>query len=237
MLHIELGDVENQRFGLRAGRQELMFGDQRLVGNSPWGNVERVFDAVRGTLRYKGYRLDLFTASVVNAITGTWDHHQQGNNLHGAYGGIDKLAPHIVIEPYIFWRLQPGVKNEEGAIAGLNEKVAGIRVAGKLPHGFDYGTEMVREFGSLSADHIRSWAGHWEAGRTFAVRFSPRLYAEYDFATGDRNPHDGIRGTFDQLYPSNHDKYGFADQVGWRNIRDVRAALDMKLRANVSEHL
>lgn len=73
-----------------------------------WTNAARTFDAVRGTVRYNGYRLDLFSASVVNEVDGTWDHHLQGNDLHGAYGGIEKLVPNATIEPYFFWRLQPG---------------------------------------------------------------------------------------------------------------------------------
>jgi hypothetical protein len=233
--YIELGDSEKKNLGLRVGRQELNFGDQRLIGSSPWTNVERVFDAVRGTVRYDGYRVDAFTSSVVNAVTGTWDHHQQGNNLHGLYGGIEKLVPKATIEPYILWRVQPGVRNEAGVLAHLNEKVAGVRWVGKLPHGFDYGTEMVREFGSLGADKIQSWAGHWVVGRTAAtVRFTPRVFAEFNYASGDRNHKDGIRGPVDQLYPSNHNKYGLADQVGWRNIKDTRAGIEARLRRNVT---
>jgi hypothetical protein len=227
--YVEFGDVEKQIFGLRVGRQELMYGDQRLIGNAAWTNTEHVFDAIRGTARYKGYRLDVFASSIVNPVTGTWDHHLQGNNLHGLYGGIDKWAPYVTIEPYALWRLQHGVKNEEGVVSKLNEKVGGIRIVGtKVPRGFDYGTEMVREFGSLGTDKIQSWAGHWVAGKTFASRFTPRVYGEYNYAGGDQNPKDGIRGTFDQLYPSGHDKYGFADQVGWRNIKDTRAGLETK---------
>ena len=40
-------------------------------------------------------------------------------------------------------------------------------------------------------------------------------------------PTDGARGTFDQLYPTGHDKLGLADQVGWRNIRHARAGLEI----------
>lgn len=232
--YLELGDVSNRLFGLRAGRQELMYGDQRLIGNSAWTNAERVFDAVRGTFRYKGYRLDVFASSVVNAVTGTWDHHQQGNNLHGIYAGIDKLAPYITIEPYGYWRTQPGVKDEEGVVSKVNEKVGGVRIAGKLPRGFDYTAEMVREFGSLATDKIQSWAGHWVAGKTFATHWTPRVFGEYNFASGDQNPKDGIRGTFDQLYPSGHDLYGFADQVGWRNMKDTRAGVKVLPRPNVA---
>jgi hypothetical protein len=233
--YIELGDTEKDIFGLRVGRQELMYGDQRLIGVSAWTNTERNFDAVRGTARYKGYRLDLFAASIVNPVTGTWDHHLQGNNLHGAYAGIDKLGPRLIIEPYVLWRLQHGVKNEENVISKLNEKIGGLRVVGsKLPGGLDYGMEVVREFGSLGSDKIQTWAGHWVVGRPTNVRFTPRVYAEYNYAGGDQKPTDGIRGTFDQLYPSGHDKLGFDDQVGWRNIKDFRAGLETKPRKNVT---
>ena len=53
------------------------------------------------------------------------------------------------------------------------------------------------------------------------------LTAEYNYASGDADPADGIRGTFDQLYPTAHDKYGLADQVGWRNIRHIRIGFDI----------
>jgi len=32
--YIELGDTEMNIFGLRVGRQQLIYGDQRLIGNS-----------------------------------------------------------------------------------------------------------------------------------------------------------------------------------------------------------
>jgi hypothetical protein len=96
----EAGDFEGGLFGIRAGRQELAYGDERLIGPSAWTNTERNFDAVRARLHYKGYRLDIFAASIVNEVTGTWDHHQQGNNLHGAYGHIDSLGPRLIIGDY-----------------------------------------------------------------------------------------------------------------------------------------
>jgi hypothetical protein len=81
--------------------------------------------------------------------------------------------------------------------------------------------------GSLAADDIRAWAGHWQLRRTFSRKYSPHVTGEYNFASGDSDPTDGTRGTFDQLYPTGHDKYGLADQVGWRNIHDVRIGMDV----------
>ncbi|HVW83537.1 MAG TPA: alginate export family protein [Bryobacteraceae bacterium] len=236
--YIELGDTEKQMLGLRAGRQVINLGDQRLMGESPFSNVERTFDAIRGAFRMDGYRVDVISASVVNVVDGTWDHHQQGNDIHGLYGGIERLIPGATIEPYVFWRLQPRVKNEEGAIASVNEKVGGFRWVGTLPADFDYGVEMVREFGSLGADRIHAWAGHWVVGHTFQSAWAtPRAYVEFNHASGDGNAKDGIRGTFDQLYPSGHDKYGLSDEIGWRNMSDFRTGLETRPRRNLKVNL
>jgi len=51
------------------------------------------------------------------------------------------------------------------------------------------------------------------------VKSTPKLRLEFNHASGDSNPSDGKHGTFDVLYPTAHDKYGMADQVGWKNVK------------------
>jgi hypothetical protein len=231
--YAELGDGEKSLLALRVGRQEINFGDQRLVGSSNWTNTARTFDAVRGiahlSLPAAAIRLDIFAASVVNAVNDTWDHHQQGNNFHGVHAEITRLVPGASLEPYVYWKLQPGLKNEAGAVARLSEKIPGIRWVGSLPAGFDYQLEIAKETGSEGTDRVRAWGGHWVLGHTSSsIRLKPRVWAEYNYASGDVNAKDGVRGTFDQLFATAHDKYGLADQVGWRNIRDLRAGIETK---------
>lgn len=75
----------------------------------------------------------------------------------------------------------------------------------------------------------------WVVGYTAAgLAWKPRALVEYNFASGDSDPSDGQRGTFDQLYPTGHDKYGLADQVGWRNIRHLRSGVEFKPAAKLS---
>jgi hypothetical protein len=91
---------------------------------------------------------------------------------------------------------------------------------------------MAKQAGSLGTDRVDAWAGHWVVGYTFAgARYKPRIIAEYNFASGDKNPQDGKRGTFDHLYPTAHDKYGLTDQVGWKNIHHLRSGIELRPRA------
>jgi hypothetical protein len=227
--YVEIGDVEKKTIGFRAGRQELAFGDERLIGNVNWVNTARSFDALRGTYRSRGLRVDLFAASVVNAQDGQFDRSANGNYLYGIYGGMAQLVPMATVEPYFLWRRSSGLVAENGVSGILNFGTVGLRVAGKLPKDWDYGVEMDRQAGSLGTDSIGAWAGHWVLGHTLlTTHYHPRVSLEYNYASGDDNPADGHRGTFDQLYPTGHDKYGMDDQVGWKNIRNARASLELK---------
>jgi hypothetical protein len=228
--YVDFGNVEGGKFALRAGRQELVFGEQRLIGHIAWLNTARSFDGVRGSYRTKDYRVDAFVSSVVNARDGKFNRRADANNLHGIYASFNNFVPKGTIEPYVLWRVARGVKSETGSIGKLDFKTVGFRVAGKLPANFDYGTEIVEQAGAFGSDSLQAWGGHWVLGYSMPnVKFTPRLVAEYNYASGDSNPTDGRRGTFDQLYPTAHDKYGLADQVGWKNVHDTRAGVETKL--------
>jgi hypothetical protein len=229
--YVQVGQREKGWADLRVGRQELHFGGQRLIGYSHWSNSPRAFDAVRVGLHTDGIRVDLFSSSVVQAREGVVDHHSQGDDLHGAYGSLYHLLPHAVLEPYFFWRLEnarltPGEISRSGH---LDEKTFGFRLVGGLPRSWNYEMEMAKQFGSLGLASIHSWAGYWSVGRKFKdVASEPRPFATYNYASGDKNPHDRTEGTFDQLYPSGHDKLGLADQIGWRNIHNMQFGMDLK---------
>jgi hypothetical protein len=227
----ELGDVEKSPVALRVGRQEINLGEERLVGSTNWANAARTFDAARLILRRGKFRLDAFASSVVVLHDGEVGSVQPGNNLHGLYGVITNAVPNSTIDPYLFWRLAPRLKTETGGIGNQNMKVLGLRWVGKLPQNFDYNTDVVMERGWLGTDDIHAWAGHWVLGYTLNnQKGKPRLLAEYNFATGDASAKDGRRNTFDQLYPTAHDKYGLADQVGWKNIHHIRVGAEWKFQ-------
>src|SRR5690242_19889759 len=137
--YVEIGDAEKGPIAITTGRQEINLGDQRLVGSLDWTNTARSFDAVRVSVRHSGYRLDGFASSVVDQHDQELNHHTQGNNLHGLYGGLDSLIPAATIEPYILWRLAPlslSPVTEHGGRGRLNQKTTGVGPNGKAPPGF-----------------------------------------------------------------------------------------------------
>ena len=212
---------------VRAGRQELVYGEQRLIGHVSWLNAARTFDGVKATFRTKAFSADVFAASVVRILDGEFDKSGNGNRFAGVYGSTAKLIPGATVEPYVLFKRDVNLRAEAGGIGTLKQTTTGVRVAGRLPARLDYGVEMALQRGSLGTDDISAWAGHWQLRESLPGPGTVKLTSEYNFASGDDDPSDNVRGTFDQLYPTPHDKTGLADQIGWKNIHHARAGVEV----------
>ena len=230
LAHADIGSAKS-KITLRAGRQELAFGDQRLIGHLGWVNTPRSFDGARVTLRAPKLTVDAFALSVVTVADRAFDKSAfDKSQFYGAYSSTSALVPKSTLEPFVFYRIGRDLISETGTPGDLRQVTMGARWVGALPAALDYNVEMAAQIGSLGPDDVRAWAGHWQLRRMLHAARALRAIGEYNYATGDGNPRDGTRGTFDQLYPTGHDKYGLSDQVGWKNLHHVRAGTELLAR-------
>ncbi len=232
--YARLGNSKEGWIDLVVGRQMFSFGDERVIGPSDWNNMGRTFDTVRLDFHPPEIKVSVFAASVINAVDGQIDHHIQGNNIYGIYSSFSHLIPHATVEPYVLWRVAPGnlPLSETQGHGHLSEVTGGARIEGTLDQNVDYDIEMNKQTGSLGHYSIDAWAGHWNTGYTFKNALTqPRLFVEYNYASGNKNPGGNTWGTHDQIYPSAHDKMDFADQFGWKNIEDLRIGAGEKVAA------
>jgi hypothetical protein len=227
--YIQVGSSTSGWGDAVAGRQVLRFGDERVIGPSDWINVGRTFDVARVDLHHPGYEVAVFGSSVVPGSNTFLHRAIPGNNFYGIYGSFKNIIPHATFEPYVLWRLAPGNFGlpETVGRGHLNEVTIGLHVKGTLPGELDYDTEFDGQKGSLGPSSIGAWAGYVGLGKTFSnVSAVPRVFIEGNYASGTKNPTGRDWNTFDQLYPSNHDKYGFTDQVGRRNLVQFRFGVE-----------
>jgi len=109
----------------------------------------------------------------------------------------------------------------------LNEVTIGLHWKGDLPAAFEHDTEFDGQTGSLGASSIAAWAGYANVGKTFRkVAAAPHIFLEGNYASGTKTPNGHDWNTFDQIYPSNHDKLGFADLVGRQNLVHFRTGVE-----------
>jgi hypothetical protein len=230
--YAQVGSSQKGWVDVLAGRQALAFGDERVIGPSNWLNVGRTFNVARVDIHHSNNKVSLFAASVVPGDSNDLHNALPGNNLYGVYGSFESLIPKTTFEPYVLWRVAPAnaALPEEVGHGHLKEVTIGLHMKGTLPADFDYNTEFDGQTGSLGPYSIRAWAGFAHLGKTFPkVATSPRVFAEGNYASGTKNPGGREWNTFDSLYPSNHDKYGFTDQVGRRNLVQFRTGVEEDL--------
>jgi hypothetical protein len=225
--YFEFGGVEEGPWGVRFGRQPLIFGDSRLVSTSNWGNVGPNYDGLRITHVTPWMRLDAFATMVVQPRTGFDDPRSGGRRLHGVYGVFSKWIHSGKLEAYWLWKQNLWATDSQGRSGHLDVYTLGSHLTGKLPRGFDYNLEIAMQRGAEAATPISAWGGHGEMSHTMPFTKMPlRIIAEYNYASGDHNPNDNVRQTFDNLYAT--DKYATADGIAWRNIHEPILSLEWK---------
>lgn len=199
------------------GRQELAYGEERLVGTFGWSNVGRSFDAAKIRLDWENVRLDGFFS---------WVQKAGGNQYFGGLYESWKIIPSMVNEPYVLI-----LRDNDGSTSGtasLTVATFGDRFAGTfLDNKADYSLEAALQLGKDQPNSILAYAAHAAGGYTFDTALKPRLGVEYNFASGDKAG-TAKQERFNNLFPTNHDKYGYIDFASWRNLHDISASIGIK---------
>ena len=250
-----VGNHKEFPLSLKIGRQELNYGDQRLVGAFKWNNNMRTFDAAKVRWQNALFGVDLFTGGVVYNDANSLNKSNSQDRFSGAYFNFPSAAKNEVVEAYVYARnVARGIvtDNWSGVAAPFRFPApqdlytGGLRVKTK-PNAYDpwdYGAELMYQWGhrtavfpattvaaALAAPRLDQQAYAWvlQGGYTWtASALQPRLALIYSFGSGDRNSADGSSQTFQNLFPTNHLFYGYMDLSSLQNLHDVRLAYTIK---------
>ena len=232
--YVELKSAGDRGVMARAGRQEMAFGNSRVISIGPWSNTSKSFDAVRTALFRPSFRLELIAGSFVQADGTRFDRHKPGEHFYTSYNTFSRLVPHSQVEPYFIAKTVKGVTGELGSRGNAVVYTGGVRWAGTFAARFDYSAEMLHQWGAWAADRVRADAGTYSFGWTINDSpHKPRVSLDYSFGSGDRNAADGVRGALDLLYGNNQPFFSYTGIFSWRNIRTLRAGADFSARKNV----
>jgi len=242
---LDLGNPKDFPLVLKAGRQELLYGEQRLIGIADWLNFGRTFDAVK--LRYEttNFWVDAFASQPVVPDLHEFDVSDGDDRLCGLYASSWKLVRFQESQLYFLAR-----NTDEHSPSEVNDKpvqypivsprdiyTVGGRIK-SLPRAlgaWDYEGEAAYQFGRFKTSNSspsldqHAYALHAAAGYTwFSLWGAPRFGLEYNFASGDSNPNDAKHETFDNLFPSNHGLYGIMDFFSLQNMQNIHPSLSLQ---------
>lgn len=247
--YVSFGDPAKFPLLLKAGRQEMAYGDERLIGIVDWNNIGRTFDAVK--LRYQAEAgwVDAFASYPVVPRNNDFNYSNNYDLFSGIYGSSDKLIPRQQSQLYFLARntSQNSPNYATGTLSFPLPSPRDVYTIGSriksLPGQFgnwDYTVEADYQFGrfagvagtaptavQLASKPHRAYAAHVDGGYTWANAYgTPRLGLEWNYASGSSNTNR--HETFDNLYPSTHLFSGIMDFYSWQNIQDARINFAMK---------
>jgi hypothetical protein len=188
--YITLNNINDAAISIRAGRQAISFGGQRLIGAVEWTQQGRVFDGLRvmhkpqwGSVDVLGIRLSDATAAGISTnayLAGVYANVNPGIDFYGIYNRVSGGTDQYTL----------------GARWVSNIGAMPLRLEGSFQTGERGGTDV-------SAFMFGGRLGLPFGKATFTLW--------YDYLSGDDNPTDGKTKVFDTLFATNHKFYGFAD--------------------------
>jgi hypothetical protein len=218
---LKVAEFDGKPAYLRIGRQELLFGSERLVTPLEWANTRQTFQGVHGLWSNGTWDVDLFWTQYVKLNATGWAWADPNQNFSGAWLTYhpDKKSNWDL---YWLWLVNDNFTRIMGITQDpTNVHTLGTRYVGDK-NGFLWDFEPMLQLGDRGPQHILAGAATAGLGYSLPKAFmQPTFWAYYDYASGSANPGVGTYSTFNQLYGFGHYYLGFMDLIGRENIRDL----------------
>src|ERR1051325_9682633 len=101
--YVSLGNHKEFPVSLKVGRQELSYGDERVVGAFNWNNIGRVFDAAKLRWQNSWFAADAFAGRVIIPDDNNFNMPNDYDWFSGVYAST-KLIPKQTTEFYFLSR-------------------------------------------------------------------------------------------------------------------------------------
>jgi hypothetical protein len=228
-------NADRDRGMIRAGRQDLIYGAQRLIGVSDWTNVRRTFDGVRGSVGIGNQTIDAFWVRPVIVDKERLNSSDDNTNFAGIYDVISlpdfMREARTKLDVYFLW-----LGRDNTAPASDSDTFTLGTHLFTNPKPWDLDVEADWQFGDAAeGGDIKAWSIAIEGGYTLSgITWTPRLILGFDAASGDDDPSDGDHETFNQLFPSGHPYFGYIDVIGRQNIVDVHGGINFQFSQGFS---
>jgi hypothetical protein len=220
---LKVWEIDNRPVYFRAGRQELLYGSQRLISPADWANTRRTFQGAKLFWQNDKLSLDAFCVQPVVPSANNFASVNNEQVFTGVWGTYRPVAGQFIDLYYL------DLDDTTGTHVGFNKATgaANTNTVGSRWYGnknsWLWDTEAMLQFGGWSNQGIFAKAYTMAGGYCFAdLPMTPQLWLTYDYASGDPDPGaNNVHRTFNQLFPFGHYYFGMMDLVGRQNINDI----------------
>ncbi len=226
---VEWTGIGGTPMGLKVGRQQISYGDQRVFGPGLWGNTGRyAWDAAMLEVRTRWYDVDLWAGRPIENRPDRWPNPEaSGPTALVGYARLKGLPLRVDLFEAVKYDTANPVKGESGT-GPLRSYSSGFQAEGSAFERLGYGATFVYQSGAYGRDKIRAFGFNAKASALLAETWKPRVTAQLTWGSGDSNPHDGVHGTFDGVFGgADIAFYGFLNLFYWANLHDHELDFDL----------
>lgn len=218
----------NRQFTIRPGRQELLYGSQRLISVREGPNNRLAFDAIRFLYKSKKFRNDIFYSHPVASQPKIFDDHfNEDAKLWGSYAVINNVGFLHSIDLYYLgiWKREMNFNDIQGK---ETRHSIGTRIW-KNEGQWRYDFEAVYQFGKLGDNTINAWTLSSNTTYQFTnIKFNPKVGLKTELISGDQNKADGKLQSFNPLFPRGA-YFGLVALIGPSNLFDIHPAIELEI--------
>jgi len=234
-LYFDWNKIGGGPIGVRIGRQQISYGDQRIFGPGLWGNTGRyAWDAAMLKINTSHIAVDTWIGRPVKNRPEVWPNGEfDAPTAAVVYGSVKKL-------PFRFDVFYAGKYDGKSRTLGesgkgdLQSHSIGFQLQKPAREWLDYAAAFIGQTGHYGKDSLRAFGGNAAVGVTFPVKWRPRLAGQFTWGSGDRDPTDERHGTFDGVFGgADINFYGDLNLFFWANLRDYEWDLHLQPSRNM----
>lgn len=221
---------------IRLGRQELLYGSQRLISVREGPNNRQSFDAVRSIFTSGHYKLDIFYSHFVAAKKDILDDGFNKNvQFWGAYLVKNKAPIFQNIDLYYLGVWKRSASFDDGTGKEIRHSI-GSRIWNSKGN-WRYDVEGLYQFGDFSGKTISAWTASVSTSYKFNdAKLKPELNLKTELISGDKIYDDDKLQTFNPLFPRGA-YFGLAALIGPANLVDIHPGISFTLTKELTVDL
>jgi len=215
-----LFDNQWGKFTFRGGRQELLYGAERLVSPLDWANTRRTFEGYKTMWAIDDWKVDTFYTRPVLVNPQQFDSPTYQQQFFGSYATYKGIKDQTIDAYWLAF-------NNDLAPNHFRYQTLGARWLGAHDQWL-WETEAGTQFGENTSgtDHSAMYATVGLGRKNDERDWKPTLWAYYDYASGGavRAAGQGMN----HLFPLAHKYLGFMDLYGRSNIESPNVQLTLQ---------
>ncbi len=238
--YLEVKQILDQPLAMKVGRQINAYGNKRIFGPGQWGNSGKwIWDAVKFSYKFGGGFVDAFYGKTMLHDPDQFSlNHAHGFESYGFYSHfkLPQSLLGIAVEPFFMTKENDrnNYRGEDGQWGEFDSYYLGCRIFRMNLNGLDADFTFVKQEGDFANDDIDAYGYHILLAYNFEeFDFKPRLGIEYSYASGDSDPNDGKKETFDGAFGARDKMYGRMNLFHWKNLKDAQINLEIKPKKGV----